>query len=546
MRPEQEKSNAGMHRRTLKSCGLGLIAVGVVFGASACFFTSPDDCANKLVNCPSATSGSTSSSTSTGGGGTGGAPPNCEGDPSAENVIDACGVFVQADATGAIEDGTSAHPYKKLQTAIDNAGTKRVYACASAPYEEAVTIATPVAVYGGFECSKGWTWNPQGRSALNGPAGAVALALTKPADGVKVQGFSITTPSATTKGESSVAVAVDAIAAALMSCEVTAGDGMPGDDGVTPAGTATKGDDAPLPVAMAMNACINAASLVGGAAGTQTCGDGVTAGGVGGKGGITAMMSGYGAAGTDGTPADAIKGKGGTGEDALNDCSDGTKGKSGGAGSAGDAGSLPGMLSITGISDTNMTDGKPGSRGNGGGGGGGAKSGMFCFNGTDGNGASGGGGGAGGCGGTGGGGGKAGGSSIAIVSLGTKLTLTEVSLKTGKGGDGGQGALGQSGGDFGAGAKGGAASGLGTSKPGCKGGDGGLGGSGGPGGGGRGGHSLGIAYVNGPSAAPTLKGFAGNTAGASGTAGDGSAAGKGAPGAVGPCWDFGKNASCAQ
>src|SRR5512132_2013000 len=40
--------------------------------------------------------GSTSSST-----GTGGAPPECGGEPSEANVTDACGIFVQADATGA-------------------------------------------------------------------------------------------------------------------------------------------------------------------------------------------------------------------------------------------------------------------------------------------------------------------------------------------------------------------------------------------------------------------------------------------------------------
>jgi hypothetical protein len=470
-------------------------------------------------------------------------PPDCSGAPGEINVIDACGVFVQADAVGASEDGTQAHPYKTLQKALDNAGVKRVYACASAAYEEAVTIAAPVELFGGFECAKGWAWKADARSVLNGPAGAVALTLTKQGDGTKVQGFAITAASAKVKGGSSIAVAVEDIAAAFMSCEVTAGDAMAGEDGVTPTGIATKGADAPPPDAVTMNACTNPASLAGGLAGMSTCDDGMTAGGLGGKGGITGTSSGDGATGADGAPADAAKGKGGAGQTAVDVCSKGTDGKDGSDGAVGDAGLSPGALSVTGISDTNMTDGKPGTRGNGGGGGGGAKSGVFC-GGVDGNGASGGGGGAGGCGGKGGGGGKAGGSSIAIVSLGTKLKLTDVALKTGKGGDGGKGTAGQGGGDFGAGGKGGAASGTAPSKAGCQGGNGGAGGGGGPGGGGRGGHSVGIAYAAAPSAAPVFKDFMGSMAGLGGAAASGNPTGNGAPGAAGACWDFTTNAGC--
>jgi hypothetical protein len=498
------------------------------------------ECAQFLAGAAGSTSNSTTST------GSGGASPDCTGDPNTENVVEACGVFVQADAGGSVEDGTEAQPYKTLQKAIDNSGTKRVYACASAPYTESVTVADPVEIYGGFECAKAWTWTAAGRSALNGAAGAVALTLTKQADGTKVQGFAITSAAATKKSDSSVAVAVDAIVAALISCEVTAGDGMAGEDGAPPSGIATKGNDAMPPDAATMNACISPGGLSGGAPGTLTCNDGVTAGGLGGKGGITGTMNGDGAPGVDGMPTDSMKGKGGAGEDALNDCADGIKGKSGVAGSAGDAGSLPGALSLSGIADVNVTDGKPGGRGNGGGGGGGAKSGLFCAAASDGNGASGGGGGAGGCGGKGGGGGKAGGSSIAIVSLGTNLKLIDVTLTTGKGGAGGKGVGGQSGGAVGLGAIGGAASGNAPSKAGCKGGDGGAGGAGGPGGGGRGGHSVGIAYASAPTTAPIVKGFMGDTEGPGGTAGPGNATGNGASGAKGACWDFGKNAACAQ
>jgi len=488
---------------------------------------------SKLASGGTGGTGGSMSSTSTSTG-TGGMNPACAGDPSEANVSNACGVFVQADAAGATEEGTQAHPYKTLQKALDNAGEKRVYACASAPYSESVTIAAPIEMYGGFECSKGWAWRADARSTLNGPAGAVALTLTKQADGAKVQRFAITAANATEKGGSSIAVAAD-VAAALISCEVTAGDGMAGEDGVTPAGTAPKGADGLPADAATMNACGNPAVLVGGPGGMTTCEEGMTAGGVGGKGGVVGTDSGNGATGVDGTPADAVKGKGGAGEDAINlTCADGAKGKSGDAGAAGDAGLSPGALSLTGISDTNMTDGKPGTRGYGGGGGGGSKAGAC------GNGASGGGGGAGGCGGAGGGGGKAGGSSLAIVSLGTKLTLTDVTLKTGKGGNGGKGASPQGGGKVGAGAFGGDASGLVLA--GCQGGNGGAGGAGGPGGGGRGGHSVGIAYASAPPVVPVLKGFVENMAGSGGIAGSGAV--QGANGAAGACWDFGKNAAC--
>lgn len=531
--------------RSLKTGSALVVLAAGMLQAVGCFNAAEDPDRNPKLrrgrfSDPAGSGGASSSST-----GTSGLPPGCAGDPTtvAMLVTEECGVFVQADATGSVEDGTQGHPFKTLQKAIDNAGGRRVYACSSAPYSEAVTIAAPIEMYGGFECTKAWAWKVDARSALNGPAGSVALTVTKQGDGAKVQGFAITAANAIEKGSSSIAVAVDDIAAALTSCEVTAEDGMPGEDGVTPAGAATKGADAPPQVAGTMDACINPSSLVGGVSGVTSCKDGDTAGGIGGKGGITGSMNGDGATGVDGTLADAGNGKGGAGQTVNNVCAVGAPGKDGTDGVVGDAGHWPGALSLKGVIDTDMTDGKPGTRGNGGGGGGGAKSGAFCVGGVDGNGASGGGGGAGGCGGKGGGGGKAGGSSIAIVSLGTKLKLTKVVLKTGKGGDGGIGVAGQGGGDSGTGAKGGAASGTAPSKPGCQGGNGGLGGSGGFGGGGRGGHSVGIAYAA-PSNAPEGLTFTGGTAGPGGSAGPNNPSGNGASGAAAACWDFQNDKAC--
>src|SRR5262249_9788122 len=96
-----------------------------------------------------------------------GGNPECSGDPSAKNITDTCGVFVQADAPGATEDGTMEHPYKTLQKALSNLHNKtRVYACASAPFAEAVTISAGVEVYGGFTCAKGWAWSQDARTQL--------------------------------------------------------------------------------------------------------------------------------------------------------------------------------------------------------------------------------------------------------------------------------------------------------------------------------------------------------------------------------------------
>jgi hypothetical protein len=487
-----------------------------------------------------------------GGGGTGGGKPDCAGDPSAKNTLDDCGIFVQADAAGSTEDGSRERPYKTLQKALDNLGDKaRVYACGSAPLAEAVTISAGVEVYGGFDCAAGWSWSKDARTQLDGPADSVALTIT--GEGAKVEGFAITaaSPADMKGGGSSIAVAVGDVAATLERCDVTAGDAADGVDGETPSDPVTKGADAPTMGAAGAptDACVVQAAVSGGTGASTTCDDGMTSGGNGGSGGITGMPDGNGQKGADGQPPDAVQGKGGSGADATNDCTKGTDGKNGGSGASGPGGSSTGdALSLAGITNGDVTDGKPGTKGQGGGGGGGAKSGVFCKVGAmtfDGPGASGGGGGAGGCGGKGGGGGKAGGGSVAIVSLGTKVVLTEVTLAAGKAGKGGKGAGGQGGGAFGLGAVGGAASGQAGSKAGCKGGDGGAGGDGGPGGGGRGGHAIGIAYAKAPATAPTIKTFTGGMAGGGGDPG---AAGgnSGVTGSAALCWDLTTHAACAM
>src|SRR5580692_11179160 len=117
-------------------------------------------------------------------GGEDGPPPSCSGDPSEKNVTEACGVFVSASAPAG-GAGTRTSPYDTLQKAIDNAGGKRVYACATMPFSEAVTISAGIELFGGFaDCTtdKGWTWTQAGRSELDGPADQVALTIAAGAD----------------------------------------------------------------------------------------------------------------------------------------------------------------------------------------------------------------------------------------------------------------------------------------------------------------------------------------------------------------------------
>ncbi|MGK3966943.1 hypothetical protein WMF01_40895 [Sorangium sp. So ce1667] len=494
--------------------------------------------------------------TGTGGGTTN---PACDADPTedAGAVIDECAVFASASAAAGGK-GTKAEPYASLGEAVANAKGKRVLACASGAFEESVRIEAGVEVIGGFDCAAGWTWSEQARSELEGRAGAVALTLTEAASGAKVRSFAIRAASAmeasveahaTEAGRSSIGVVVAAIEAELAQVEVTAGDGVDGANGETPTEAPVAGASAEA--MSASNACAAPNLVIGGTAGATTCEDGETRGGDGGTGGITGAEQGNGQVGRDGEPMPEPNpeeyGLGGAGQtDAAGSCRRGEDGAPGGPGGAGDAGSDTQFL-LDGIAGGDGGNGTSGKRGQGGGGGGGAKSGMFCsLNSTfvDGVGASGGGGGAGGCGGKGGGGGKAGGSSIGIVSLGTKLVLREVTVEVGTAGKGGDGVVGQNGANGGAGAAGGVASDNPPSIPGCDGGKGGRGGAGGPGGGGRGGHAVGIAYVAAPGAAVELANFIAGTARDGGSTALGGNAGT--TGESGECWDFTANASCGQ
>jgi hypothetical protein len=493
--------------------GMGALVSGVV---SACVIASGEnDCASFKDKTKCGTGGSTSS-------GTGGAPPvECSGDPApvmdtmtmkSGNIRNECAVFVSATSTAATPDGTMANPYKTLKEAIGATASNKlkVFACKAMPFSETVDITSKIEFYGGFDCSQTmWTWSATDRTEIDGLPDAPTVTVEKTGDGTVVSGFTIkaTKPSNPMGGGSSIGVAVDDVATGVMieRCDISADAGATGADGTTPTTMVMAGASAPAPV-HGINSTVDACvASQGGAPGSTACGGVDTSGGTGGPGGTVAVMNGNGLPGANGKGMGmGTSGQGGPGQtDLVNSamfCQPGNPGATGNTGSKGTAGAGV-MLALMGTASGDGGSGGTGMPGQGGGGGGGSKYGMFCGGGTtNGNGASGGGGGAGGCGGNGGGGGKGGGSSIAILALGTKLTVdgTTVTATSGAAGNGGKGAAGQSGGMGGMGAAGGNASGTSPSKAGCNGGLGANGGDGGPGGGGRGGFSAGIAFAQGP------------------------------------------------
>jgi hypothetical protein len=466
-----------------------------------------------------------------------------------------CSSFVSSQATGASPNGSKANPFKSLNDAVNQGDGKWVIACNNAGFNEYVTTGGNVQVYGGFSCvNLDWKRDETLKTELapsmampNKDSNVVTLTLQNgppgdddvvPVVNVKFQDFAIKAPNATTSGGSSIGVSVDAqVSAELVNCDVTAGDGVPGDKGQAQQSEILNGLS---PTTMASSAC--ASTVQAGTGATTSCPDEASRGGNGGEGGVLPTNGGNGQPGKNGDNADATNGTGGKGDVGGSGCTAGSAGKNGISGNTGTGGAEFGSVSLTGITGGDGKPGNDGAHGRGGGGGGGRAHGIFCF-GSDGPGASGGAGGSGGCGGKGGGGGKAGGSSIAIISLSPSLTLTEVTLKTGAGGGGGDGGGGTAGGMGGKGGVGGMKGPDAGSATGCDGGDGGSGGDGGLGGGGRGGHSIGVLYNLTPSMVPDLK-FTQGASGAGGSIGQ-MMPRPGRFGQKAACWDASKDMPCS-
>ena len=471
--------------------------------------TLPAECRESFT-CPTGSGGApaTTTTASTGVGGDSGPPPQCVPELMSGAVADTCGIFVSSSLGNdtAVGVGSRDAPYKTLAAAVmaaDKAKT-RIYACAE-PFTESVTLAGTTGLFGGLDCAKGWGYVEGTKAKLTADAGAVPLTLTKTAPSVEIADFEVRAADAVGDGGSSIAVVTDAVAASFTRCDLIAGNGMKGADGMTLG--ESPGPSKPTDAAIAGNngadACSNGMGTVSGGQQKENTSCMLSANPLGGSGG-----SGTDVGGNNGeaSPANEQTALGGIGQKTSNPgwgCfagsglgDGGANGQPGSDGAGAIGATSLGTLTLAGYMGIAGQPGSDGKAGQGGGGGGGAKGKSGC------GGASGGGGGAGGCGGYGGTGGKAGGASIALVSLGATLSFTQVNLALGNGGAGGDGGDGHSGRTGGTGGVGGVGSGPASAA--CRGGDGGQGGFGGKGGGGRGGHAIGIAASG--ATAPSMDG----------------------------------------
>lgn len=417
-------------------------------------------------------------------------------------------VFVSTTGDDATGDGTMAAPKRTLGAALQAARERdvvHVIVCGGT-YEEPVRIEAGVRVHGGFACSGGW--RHVGLVTSFEPTDAeIALRVDDVADPVVFEDVAFVARDGAAAGESSVAAVVSGSDDVLLrDVDLTAGRGQDGADG-RPSGTTVGDFTFPQTSACADPAlqCLEglaAVGISGGAERVYTCpGGDSTTGGLGGDDGAAGAEP-----GSDGLPSLGL-GAGGAG--GAGSCASGEDGAGGEDGAPGSGASVLGApvdvaagTSAVAWQPMAGDSGEHGRVGQGGGGGGArASSGG------------GGGGGAGGCGGAGGTGGGGGGASIALLVVGSGVTVDGGHLVTSDGGNGGKGATGQ---------PGMRAGGLGGSGGSCNGGTGGPGGDGGAGGGGAGGISVGIVHQG-----PTPAVSAGTTFehGREGSGGDGGDAG---------------------
>lgn len=495
--------------------------------------TLPAECRESFT-CLTGSGGQATTTTTTGAGGDSGLPLECVPERmSGVGVADTCGIFVSSSLGNDTAKGVGSKdtPYKTLAAAVVAASKAktRVYACAES-FTESVTLDGATGLFGGLNCAdKSWAYVEGTKAKLTADVGAVPLTLSKASPSVEVADFEVKAADAVVDGGSSIAVITDAIAASFTRCDLTAGNGVKGADGV--AAGESPGPSKPTDAAIAGNngadACSNGVNMVSGGVQKENTFCMLSANPIGGNGGEgTVITGGNGAT----SPADLQTALGGIGQKTSNPAwgcfagsglgDGGANGQPGSDGAGAIGATNLGTLTLAGYVGVAGQPGGDGKAGQGGGGGGGAKGRAGC------GGASGGGGGAGGCGGYGGTGGKAGGASIALVSLGATLSFTQVNIALGNGGAGGDGGDGHSGRTGGSGGVGGFGSGSAISA--CRGGDGGQGGFGGKGGGGRGGHAIGIAASG--AMAPSMAGVTIMSKGTPGLGGKGGMSQDGDPG----------------
>ena len=508
----------------LAALGAGMCAAMISTG---CFHSTCDDTAT----CRPGAGGGSSSSSSASSGGTGGTPSSCIPSESKNPVGESCGVFVSSSLgvdDQAKDRGGKAKPFKSIGAALMKADVERVYVCGES-FSEAVVVSSAVELYGAVDCLKSWAYDPSKKTTLTAAEDMIPLMLGNMTGSAAVEDFAITAVAAKSAGGSSIAVLANGSTVSLTRCELTSGDGDAGTPGV--------------------DGGMQEAQAQAGTAGDNAGLAGASAGGIGGTNAVCALTAGKGGDGgaiMSGDGGDGFQGDGnmggakGTGQTSMAGCLPGGQGELGGVAPFGAGAKGTGTLSAKGYQGADGEVGQDGGNGKSGGGGGGSKASATVH------GAGGGGGGAGGCGGKHGTGGTAGGSSIALASVGAKVTLAECKLSSGKGGaggEGGDGQFGQPGGDPAFGGKGSM-----SVVAGCAGGAGGSGTNGGNGGGGLGGHALGIAFTGSAPVLDTATQKA-STPGPKGLGGPGgnmnADANPGANGMASACWDFTANAACA-
>jgi hypothetical protein len=360
-------------------------------------------------------------------------------------------------------DGTQEKPVATLARALELAADDQlpILVC-SGSYDEHVEITTSgLAIHGSYGCDNSvWTYDPSKPSRIAPSSNTEALRVSD-VRGLEIDDMELVSANATDPGASSVAVFVTVSDDVTFTrVHVIAGNGAKGADGHR--------DEYAYPDPAALKGYDASGDTPGPAQDTCPVCEGATIETIGGSGGLAQQT------GTPGEPHEYGGGAGGS-IDAL-DCTNGSRGGNAPAASDGAGASAHGTLTSDGWSPSPGDPGDSGQPGQGGGGGAGAA--------MSGGGA-GGGGACGGCGGNGGQSGMGGGASIAILSLGSRITLTSCVLETSAAGAGGNGHSGQDGQVGGMRGNG--------SKNGCSGGPGGSGGVGGGGGGGAGGISVGIA-----------------------------------------------------
>jgi hypothetical protein len=425
-----------------------------------------------------------------GDGGDAEAEPYC--DPTSLPGDDACviaddyGIFVSPDGVDDASCGTNAAPCATITQGMARAKTegKRVYACGDGgDYVESVTIDVALdglALFGGFKCAD-WSYAPSTVRARVFPAGEGVAWTVAGVDGLAVHDFAIESRDATTPGASSFAAIVrNASGVVFKNSTFTAGDGAKGGDGVDGA-VGANGPEPTLAQRGIPATCTTPPPSHNGGSWDLAQ---IICSSKGGKGGNVDVATSVVESGENGKDGELktnlvlpVGGGGGTGSSAPAVAGGvGSPGAGGLGGDNGGAAAAAGVFTSAGFTPASGSPGTDGFPGQGGGGGGAGASAVGCT------GASGGAGGMGGCGGKLGTSGKGGGSSVALLSWSSGVTLEDCTLTSASGGNGGRGGNGGKGGYFSLGADGGS-SGGGM----ARGGDGGNGGLGGPGGSGSGG-----------------------------------------------------------